>query len=392
MLGQLESLLGTELLPVLVTTSYESDEAVAATGLGADGTVERLLAPRPLRDLPERVYSASATFSHNIGIPRLIDLLVGDRGCLFTFHRVAHPRDWSGLPHKSFYLDTGFLGRLIEHLTKTNWEIVTMDDVVDRMRTRRPGRFVNFSIDDGYRDTWEVATPVFRSFGVPFTVYVTTGIPDDTYVMWTSGLEQIIREREWVNLPGREHEGIVVPVRTEQEKTSVYRSLTRTWESADPVAAYRQFCSANSYDIVSLHNRHAITWDMLEALRDEPLAELGAHTISHPRLSCLSASDALAELAGSRLRLGTKLGVQIRHLAFPYGRSGDCSERDFRLAEQSGYSSASTTRRGLLWAKRKPNVFALPRINLNGSHNSLAHVEAHLSGLSSLLASAAGRV
>ena len=41
---------------------------------------------------------------------------------------------------------------------------------------------------------------------------------------------------------------------------------------------------------------NAITWEMLEALANDPLIEIGAHTVSHARISSLAPEQALAEL------------------------------------------------------------------------------------------------
>jgi len=88
--------------------------------------------------------------------------------------------------------------------------------------------------------------------------------------------------------------------------------------------------------------------------------------------------------------LQEKLDLPIRHFAFPYGRSGDCGPRDFEIATAAGFVSASTTRKGLV--KAGAGIDRLPRITLNGRHQSLALVEAHLSGLSAALARGLGRV
>jgi peptidoglycan/xylan/chitin deacetylase (PgdA/CDA1 family) len=317
---------------------------------------------------------------------------IGNRGCLFTFHRVAEATAWEELPNRPFYLDSVFLRQIICHLLETGWSVVTMDEVVDRLRCRQPGKFVNFSIDDGYRDTWALAAPIFAEFGAPVTVYVTTGIPDCTYSMWTSGLEQIIKDRDRLALQGQDAAPQWVVAGSAREKSHLYRAVARAWERADPEQAYRRFCAMNGYDTAQLQRRHAISWDMLRALRDDPFTEIGAHTISHPRLSSVSDADALSELAGSRSRLGEKLGVEVRHMAFPFGRAADCSARDGQLARRAGYSSASTTRRSLIWPEEPADLYALPRINLNGAMRHIGQVTAHLTGLSSVLAKMTGRI
>jgi peptidoglycan/xylan/chitin deacetylase (PgdA/CDA1 family) len=322
---------------------------------------------------------------------KLLSQYTGNRGCLFTFHRVATTATWQYQPNRPFYLDTDFLNEIICHLVETGWSVITMDEVVDRLQTRRPGKFVNFSIDDGYRDTWELAAPIFRGLGVPLTVYVTTGIPDNIYTMWTSGLEQIIKDRDQVAVPAQGPEPHWVSIGTYHEKACLYRSLARAWEAGDPAETYRQFCVLNGCNAAHLHTNHAITWEMLRALKQDSFTELGAHTMSHPRLSSLADTDALSELAGARSRLEDELGTKIRHVAFPYGRSGDCSDRDFRLARQLGYSSASTTRRALLWPDETPDLFSLPRVNLNGAFRHVGQIATHLTGVTSLLAAKTGR-
>jgi peptidoglycan/xylan/chitin deacetylase (PgdA/CDA1 family) len=129
---------------------------------------------------------------------------------------------------------------------------------------------------------------------------------------------------------------------------------------------------------------------MLETLRDDPLVEIGSHTVSHARISSLSASAALAELRGSRERLKARLGVEARHFAFPYGRSGDCGQRDFDLACEAGFASAATTRKGVV--RTGQDAFNLPRNTLNGAHRNLTMIELHLTGLTGAAAKVLRRV
>lgn len=48
----------------------------------------------------------------------------------------------------------------------------------------RKGRWVCVTFDDGYRDNYLIAYPLLKKLGVPFSVYVTTGIIDDQQEMW----------------------------------------------------------------------------------------------------------------------------------------------------------------------------------------------------------------
>jgi peptidoglycan/xylan/chitin deacetylase (PgdA/CDA1 family) len=129
---------------------------------------------------------------------------------------------------------------------------------------------------------------------------------------------------------------------------------------------------------------------MLAELRDDPLVEIGSHGAMHSRLSTLQQSAALAELRDGRQRLMQKIGVEARHFAFPYGRAGDCGPRDFELARRAGFSSAATTRKGII--RRRQDAFRLPRNTLNGGHQNLALVELHLNGFTGVAARILRRV
>jgi peptidoglycan/xylan/chitin deacetylase (PgdA/CDA1 family) len=129
---------------------------------------------------------------------------------------------------------------------------------------------------------------------------------------------------------------------------------------------------------------------MLDSLRNDPLVEIGAHTISHPRIGSLGVEQASRELAGSRERIRSRLGVPCLHFAFPYGRSADCGERDFALAKEAGFASAATTRKGLI--TKDQDVFRLPRNTLNGAYQSMAYINVLLSGLAGFAARVLGRV
>ena len=346
--------------------------------------------PRP-SDLAARCYSAGVDFMHDFSITAAIDRLEGPRGCLFTFHRVAKSSDWANLPNREFYVDLDFLDELLRHAQRRGWRVVTIDEAVRAVKDRKfTERFINFSIDDAYRDTYEMIVPVFRKHGVPLTIYVTTGIPDQSCLLWTTGLETILHERDHVLVPNGQ-EVSALPIATVEAKRIAYKQVSQQWEAADPVQLFKRFCELNGYDAIKLHKQHAIDWDMLAELRSDPSVELGAHTVSHPRLSALAAGDALTEMAESRARLENYLGIKVRHFAFPYGRSGDCGPRDFDLASRAGFASSATTRKGLLSRHMKAGIYSLPRITINGNDRAMSRIEAHLVGLSSL-ASVVARV
>lgn len=317
---------------------------------------------------------------------RWMDALRGQRGCFFTFHRAAPSSLWPSLPNRDFYIDLGFLDTLLGHLAASGRRVVTVEEGL-ALAADPASRvtFVNFSIDDCYRDTFEEVVPLFRRHGVPITLFVTTGIPDGTLPLWWIGLEDTIFTRDFVLVDGERHE-----TDTTERKIATYLSLQARWDGPGAPGHYARFAADNGVDTEAVHWKHAITWDMLSQLATDPLVEIGSHTVSHPRVSTLSDEEASRELAGSRSRLREKLGLPVKHFAFPYGRRKDCGPRDFEIARQAGYGSVATTTKGLL--KSGPTPYAYPRITLNGAHQNLVVPELHLAGASAVAARMLGRV
>lgn len=311
--------------------------------------------------------------------------LLGDRGCCFTFHRLAASKGWADLPNRNFYVDAGFLAGLLHYLRQTGWDVVTMDEAVRRSAKPGGGRFVNFSIDDCYRDTAEAVVPLFRKFGVPVTLFVTAGIPDGTLPLSRAGLETILSERDRVT-----DGGVTYELDTPKARRAAFAAVSRRWDGCDAAREYLLFCAAHGADPAALDRKHAITWAMLDDLRNDPLVEVGAHSISHPHIAGLSPAEALAEMKGSRERIERRFRRPVRHFAFPYGRRADCGPRDFALAREAGFASAATTIKGLLRSGADP--YGIPRNSLNGAHQRRVLAEAHLTGLSGLAARIVGRV
>lgn len=81
----------------------------------------------------------------------------------------------------------------------------------------------------------------------------------------------------------------------------------------------------------------AMSWDSLRALAASGW-EIGAHTCSHPHLSCLGSQAILAELQQSRTICEQMLGVVCRSVAYPFGEADD---RVRAAAAAAGYEAAA---------------------------------------------------
>jgi len=102
--------------------------------------------------------------------------------------------------------------------------------------------------------------------------------------------------------------------------------------------------------------------------------EVGSHTATHPDLTAVSESTALAELRESRLVLERGLGHPVQWLCYPAGRY-NASVED--LARRAGYALAVTTEPGSVHDRSRP--FAISRVRVSNT-TGVGGLRAALSG------------
>lgn len=286
-------------------------------------------------------------------------------------------------PNRGLSVTPEFLGQVIEMLKSRGFDLVNLDEAVNRLAVGRTTPFAVFTLDDGYRDNLVYARPVFHRHGCPFTIYVAPAIADGTCDLWWRGLEQAIAGNTAVTaeLDGKPQR---IACATDAEKQEAWQRLywpVRRMEQHRQRQWISAFCASHGVDLARDCREIAMCWDELRLLAADPLCTIGAHTINHYAIRALEAGEALLEMTSSADRIAAETGSRPRHFAFPYGDEGSAGPRDFALAEQAGFTTAVTTRKGLLHRGHKDHLTALPRFSLAGEYQSLRHVKTLLTGL-----------
>lgn len=93
-----------------------------------------------------------------------------------------------------------------------------------------------------------------------------------------------------------------------------------------------------------LDKRNYMTTDEVVDIKKSGLVEIGAHTVHHPALGKMDSEAAFREIEGSKKMLESLVGGEVVSFAYPYGSYNDESPK---LAEQAGFTTAVTTKKGL---------------------------------------------
>jgi peptidoglycan/xylan/chitin deacetylase (PgdA/CDA1 family) len=294
-----------------------------------------------------RVVRALSTVVYRSGLLGPMATLAGRlRGTasipILTFHRVNDEQD-------PFFpsLATGIFAARMEHIAQ-RYVVLPVEDLAERLRDgRAPSNALALTFDDGYCDSLTHAAPILARYGLPATIFLTTGYIGTPDMPWYDLLALGLKttRREAVSLdPGEQ-----LPLRSTRERLDALQATLRRLKTLPDVERRRvvdRMIDDLAPSAPAEQKRLMLSWGEVDALRGLGFS-IGAHTVSHPILSRVEAEGAWREIHGSKEVIERALGIRVRGFAYPNGGADDYSAETVRLVERAGFTCAVTTRRGL---------------------------------------------
>jgi peptidoglycan/xylan/chitin deacetylase (PgdA/CDA1 family) len=276
------------------------------------------------------------------------------RLCILNYHRVLDVSD----PLLESEPDIGAFRWQIELLANCFNVIPLYDAVVAFEEQRMPPKAVCITFDDGYRSTYDRALPVLKEYGLPATVFVTTGEPNEKN-MWNDRILESIRRFPKGLLDMREVGLGVHHLETLEDRKRAVISLTERSKYLPPDARHRVVRRLEALAGGSHPQALMLTREMISALANNGI-EIGGHTISHPILTSLEDEAARHEIVGGKQQLEAITGKSVRLFAYPNGKAEkDFNARHVQMVKDAGYFAAFTTARDV--ATQSDDRYQLPR-------------------------------
>lgn len=266
-----------------------------------------------------------------------------------------------------------------------HFNCLSLPEAIDQLaRGELPARSLIVTFDDGYLDNLTLALPILRRHGVPATVYIATGLMEQTELPWWYELEELIAANHGFHVYWDDQHlhystiDVAAKRRTFDTLNPLLKRMDPT-EQARFMGLLRQGSRKPARIDHQFLNRH-----QLVELAGDPLITIGAHTHHHPALSCLKPIQLCHEMIRSKELLEDWLKQPIDHLAYPYGGEVHAATREFSAAAELGFSSAVTTRLGHFQRFHSNHLLALPRIGI-GYQDCMDRFEWKISGLYSMV-------
>ena len=221
-----------------------------------------------------------------------------------------------------------------------------------------PARAVAITFDDGYRSVHDLALPVLREFGLPATVFVTSGyVGEDN--MWNDRIIEAVQGLPDGPLDLTELGLGEYSLHTLADRKRTLSKLTETSKYLPPKGRTSLVERLEKMVGDELAYGLMLTPAMVSNLARNGV-EIGAHTISHPILTSLDDQSAQLEIVGGKAELEDLIGKRVPLFAYPNGKVGkDFDARHVRMVREAGFDAAFTTAVGAITPRL--DRFQLPR-------------------------------
>lgn len=251
-----------------------------------------------------------------------------------------------------FYPATSILDfeKQIAHLAK-NYKIITLDEIVDRVRNRDSiRRCVAITFDDGFRDNYEYAYPILRKYNVPATIFLATQCIETGDAPWFIKLRYIFMKTNKTDCRlSSEGRDVSMRMGTSKEK----------YVASERIMGFLKNCSDGERS--SLLNRLVkelgildfgrldnlmLNWDQIREMSGHGFS-FGAHTVNHPVLAAIPIDEAEREISESKKTIEEKIGKPVNTFAFPFGKRADYKPEIIPILERLHFRCAVTTEAGI---------------------------------------------
>ncbi len=289
---------------------------------------------------------------------------------IFMLHRVCDFEKGKLFPNENMKVSPSFLENFILKMKSKGYEFISLDQLYDILvRGEKTNRKILLTLDDGYKDNYLRAYPIFKKHKVPFCIYVTTSFPEGTAILWWYILEDIILKNDYIFLSI----GKKFLCETEKEKISTFLQIRKIIMELP-----QEFLLENIQKLFSIYDidwycktkELALSWEEIQTMAKDDLCTIGCHTTNHYVLSTLSYDNLRKEIIESRLLLESKIGKKIEHFCYPFGGRREATKREYQMVKKLGFKTATTTLVGTITQKYLHKLYSLPRIMLTEGFNT----------------------
>ncbi len=244
-----------------------------------------------------------------------------------------------------------------------DFDVIRPEELTEAF-SRRRGRHVMLTFDDGYIDNYEFAFPILKTYNTPCVFFVTTGFIDHHLVPWWDEIAWMVRTSPRSHLPASEWSMETItfdePDRQKAVKTLLKRYKTLNGGRTKLFMNYLGEALGTGRAPALIGEKLWMNWDQIREMQRGGMS-FGGHTTTHPILANLSRDEQNFEIGNCQQRLTEELGKACRWFSFPVGGRGSFNNDTRELLAYHGFDWSFTYFGGYGTATRVDSL-AVPRM------------------------------
>jgi len=250
------------------------------------------------------------------------------------------------------------------------YNVISLDTLIERIKNKEDFSCptVVITIDDGFRDNYDLAYPILKDLDLPATIYLTSGYIDTLEAPWVDVIGTALNEtkRDMLSCPelfGDQDIAISTHARKAELLHGIYKKLLYLEHDHKVGLVNQVLRSLRQGSNPETRERAMLNWEEIREMSQHGIS-FGAHTVTHPTLSRMDIEEAKAEIIESKQIIEKELGRKAHHFAIPNGQNEDFTEslRDF--CRQGLFESVVSTNYGCVTTSSDP--YNLPRVCFDG--------------------------
>ena len=283
---------------------------------------------------------------------------------IFMLHRVVPFEKNRLFANENMKVSPKFLEKIILELKDKGYEFISLDELYDILQNQQKvDKKIILTLDDGYKDNYEIAYPIFKKHNVPFTIYLTTSFPDRNALLWWYVLEDLIIENDELVV-----EDMRYICKNYEDKNRVFlviRDKILKLDQKNLLNELNNLFKSYKIDWFSKNEELCMSWEDVLNLSKDSLCTIGGHTKNHYAFNKLSEDEIIDEVEGANKKIEEKIGKDIEHFAYPFGSINEVESREFEIMKRFHFKTVTTTRKGNIYLEHKKFIdCCLPRIML----------------------------
>jgi peptidoglycan/xylan/chitin deacetylase (PgdA/CDA1 family) len=235
------------------------------------------------------------------------------------------------------------------------FHVVSLKEAVRRLVEGEPAEpVVAITFDDGYEDNYRVAFPILERYGIPTTIFLTTGSLDSREPLWFETLALAVKKSPHVSVDVELDVPRRVLLRNESERLRANDEIfwvLRNLPDSERQRRLREVLNILNAGDATERSSKMLTWNQVRWLKARGV-DFGGHTVTHPFVSRLTREQATWEVGECKRRIQDELQSPVEHFAYPSGREIDFLPWNKSVIRDAGYVAAVST----LWGVNYPTT------------------------------------